>query len=109
MAGGTKPAIKVYMKSASGGGFLDLVAFWRGDNGMLRGSFDRGVKAIKIVDRDGREHVLRPDEKGRVDGWYLNAREESAAPAPRARAAARPAPRDDGADLFGDDTDDVPF
>jgi len=103
---GEKPAIKVYLKSATGGGFLDLVAFWRGDNGMLRGSFDRSVRAIKIVDRDGKEHVIRPDEKGRVDGWYVNAREDTQpAPARGQRPAARPAPQ---VDDFPDDGD-LPF
>lgn len=111
MAGGSKPEIKVYFKAAAdGGGFADLCAFWRNERGMLSGRLDKSVRAIKIVRQDGSEVVLRPDERGIVDGWFLNARTELAASAAPVRGAthtrrvAAPAAADD----FPDDSD-IPF
>jgi hypothetical protein len=105
----TKPEIKVYFKAADGGGFADLCAFWRSDNGMLSGRLDKKIVAIKVLLSDGSERVLRPDDKGRVDGWYLDCRiEGEARGAPPARAAAptrRAAPPTDD---FPDD-DEIPF
>lgn len=105
-----RPEIKVYFKSAEqGGGFADLCAFWRNDRGMLSGRLDRRVRAIKIEREDGSEVVLKPDEKGVVSGWYLNARTEDAGAAtraPRSRPSAgsqRSGPIDDMPD------DDLPF
>lgn len=77
----TRPEIKVFFKAVDGSGYVDLCAFWRGDNGMLRGKLDRNVRAIKAVMADGSERILRTNEKGIVDGYYLNVRVESEAPA----------------------------
>lgn len=108
MAGGSKPEIRVYFKAAGGGGFADLCAFWRNARGMLSGRLDKTVRAIKVTRQDGSEVVLRPDDRGIVDGWFLNARTEAAPPAPprgatHTRRAAAPAPADDFPD------DDIPF
>ena len=108
MAG--RPEVKVYLKSKAGQ-FLDLFAFWRNDNGMLSGKCDRSVVAIKAVLADGSEVVLRPNEKGIIDGWFVNVRlpEGASAPSPQraqpttARRAPPPA-----ADDFPDD-DGLPF
>jgi hypothetical protein len=107
MAG--KPEVKVYLKSKAGQ-FLDLFAFWRNDNGMLSGKCDRGVVAIKAVMADGSEVVLKPNEKGYIDGWFVNVRlpEGQSAPSPQraqptTRRAAAPPPVDDF------DDGDLPF
>lgn len=71
-----KPEIKVFFKRADGSGYVDLCAFWRGDNGMLRGSLDRRVVAIKVLREDGSSEVLKAGEKGRVEGMFLNIRIE---------------------------------
>jgi hypothetical protein len=88
MAGG-KPEVKVYLKSKAGQ-FLDLFAFWRNDNGMLSGKCDRGVVAIKAVMADGSEVVLKPNEKGYIDGWFVNVRmPDGGAPSPQPSPGAR--------------------
>lgn len=110
----TKPEIKVFFKAVDGSGYVDLCAFWRGDNGMLRGKLDRNVKAIKVVMADGSERVLKTGEKGIVDGYYLNVRVESegaAAPAKAGYTRAAPVTRKPAADMPADDFDDseIPF
>ena len=105
-----KPEIKVYFKQAEGGAFADLCAFWRNDKGMLSGRLDKRVVAIKVQLADGSERVMRPDEKGRVEGWYLNCRvegEQRASSPQRAQpTTARRAPPP-GVDDFVDDS--IPF
>jgi hypothetical protein len=109
----SKPEIKVFFKRADGSGYVDLCAFWRGDNGMLRGSLDRRVVAIKVLREDGTSEVLTAGEKGRVEGMFLNCRVEGEQRgAPPARAAAPTKfriPRSpSAADDFPDD-DSIPF
>jgi hypothetical protein len=114
----TRPEIKVFFKAVDGSGYVDLCAFWRGDNGMLRGKLDRNVRAIKVVLADGSEKVLKTSDKGIVDSYYLNVRVESEGPAapakagytraaPVTRGGASKAPVDMPADDF--DEDDIPF
>lgn len=109
MAGG-RPEVKVYLKSKAGQ-FLDLFAFWRNDNGMLSGKCDRSVVAIKAVLADGSEVVLRPNEKGYIDGWFVNVRLPEGQPAPspqRSQPTTRRANAAPPADDFIDD-DGLPF
>jgi hypothetical protein len=104
-----KPEIKVFFKRADGSGYVDLCAFWRGDNGMLRGSLDRKVVAIKVLRDDGSFEVITAGEKGRVEGMFLNCRiEGEARGAPPARAAAPTRRAAPPADDFPDD-DGIPF
>lgn len=116
-----RPEIKVFFKAvAKDGGYIDLCAFWRNEsNGMLSGKLDRNVRAIKVVMADGSEKVLRTNEKGIVDGYYLNVRVESEAPAkpgytrvaPVARGGYGGASKKPAGDMPPDDFDDdsIPF
>lgn len=104
-----KPAIKVFLKPINGSGFVDLVAYWRGDNGMLRGAFDRSIDTITIVRKDGATVTLRPDEKGRVDGYYINAREESGSASSRGPSRQQTMPVTRGPSRPADDDGDIPF
>lgn len=112
----TRPEIKVFLKAQDGGGYVDLAAWWRGENGMLQGRFDRSVRAIKVVLKDGSEKVVRVNEKGYADGHYLNIRiEEGGAPAAAKPGYTRTAPvtrrgasDDMPADDFVEDSD-IPF
>lgn len=118
----TRPEIKVFFKAvAKDGGYVDLCAFWRNEsNGMLSGKLDRNVKAIKFVLADGSEKVLKTNEKGIVDGYYLNVRVESEGGASPAKAGYTRAPavgrggaqrtqREPVDDLPPDDFGDLPF
>lgn len=73
----SKPDLKVFLKATDGSGYVDLVAYWRSESGMLRGAFDRDIAEIAIKRRDGSIVRIKPDEKGRSDAYYINAREES--------------------------------
>lgn len=106
----SKPDVKVFFKAVDGSGYVDLCAFWRGDNGMLRGKLDRNVKAIKVVLADGSEKVLRMSEKGIVDGYYLNVRmEDSSPPAKAGYVRAAPVTRGTQKPALDFPDDDVPF
>mgnify|MGYP001165589673 CR=1 FL=1 len=107
----SKPEVRVFFKRADGSGYVDLCAFWRGDNGMLRGLLDRRVVAIKVLREDGSSEVLKAGEKGRVEGMFLNIRTEGEQRAttpqrgqPTTKRANEPPPVDD----FIDD-DSLPF
>ncbi len=76
--------------------YADIGAWWRQEDGRLRGGWDRNIVAVKFA--DGR--VLQ------VADAFLNLQETATQPAPgsHARAPASPPPP---ADDFGDDN--LPF
>lgn len=81
-----RPEVKISLASKGKDGereYVDLFAFWRNERGQLGGKVDRGVAAIKIVRKDGTQEVIKPDEKGYLDGWFINAKVESAGEPPR--------------------------
>lgn len=117
MSGGSKPVLKVFLKRKGEGEpkFVDLAAFWQRDNGMLGGSLAREVVAIKVRDRDGKEHVIRAEDCAKDGSYYVNVRDErDVVPmsvvknAVDAAKAKRQQQREDMAPPeFGDD--DIPF
>jgi hypothetical protein len=88
-----RPALKVYLKSARERQYVDLFAFWRGERG-LTGTLE-----------DGTTVRVRRDDQGRVDGWYINAREDGGRTPQRAPARAQRQP--ELPDVESDD--DLPF
>lgn len=114
MSGGSKPVLKVFLKRKGEGEpkFVDLAAFWQRDNGMLGGSLAREVVAIKVRDRDGKEHVIRAEDCAKDGTYYVNVRDEREAPraaTPQRKPSVRrePPPDFDNGPEFGDD--DIPF
>ncbi|MBK8260182.1 MAG: hypothetical protein IPK80_02460 [Nannocystis sp.] len=113
-----RPEVKISLASKGKDGereYVDLFAFWRNERGQLGGKVDRGVAAIKIVRKDGTQEVIKPDEKGYLDGWFINAKVESAGESTQQRAQ-RPSnarsPQSSGkATAFEDDfvDDSIPF
>lgn len=81
----SKPEVKISLASKGHGEkeYVDLLAFWRNDKGHLSGKVDRGIAAIVIKRRDGSTEEITPDEKGYLEGWFINARVESAQAAPQ--------------------------
>lgn len=112
MAKGDKPVVKLYGKrknNAPEGSpeYADIGAFWVSDDGKgLSGMWSRDVVAIKIRDRAGKEHVIKPEH------YFCNLRDDrdqvpmsaisGAVAKAKAAAASNDAPPD-----FGDD--DIPF
>lgn len=119
----SKPEVKISLASKGHGEkeYVDLFAFWRNDKGHLSGKVDRGIASIVIKRRDGSTEEIAPDEKGYLEGWFINARVESAQAAPQ-RGQQRPPQRTQsrpqsgnqraGRDEFPTDDfvdDDIPF
>jgi hypothetical protein len=111
-----RPEVKISLASKGKDGdreYVDLFAFWRNERGQLGGKVDRGVAAIQIIRKDGTKEIVKPDEKGYLDGWFINAKVESAgesAPQRTQRSSnARPpqSRREEPVDDFVDD--DIPF
>lgn len=75
----SKPEVKISLASKGHGEkeYVDLLAFWRNDKGHLSGKVDRGIASIVIKRRDGSTEEIAPDEKGYLNGWFINARVES--------------------------------
>jgi hypothetical protein len=99
-----RPALKVYLKSARERQYVDLFAFWRGERG-LTGTLDRSVVELAVTLEDGTTVRVRRDDQGRVDGWYINAREDGGRTPQRAPARAQRQP--ELPDVESDD--DLPF
>ena len=59
---GRKPDFKIQAKSKESGNKIDMLAFWKNDNGMYGGMMDKQV--AKIVLANGQ--VIKPD------GVYFN-------------------------------------
>ena len=59
---GRKPDFKIQAKSKESGNKIDMLAFWKNDNGMYGGTMDKQV--AKIVLANGQ--VIKPD------GVYFN-------------------------------------
>lgn len=120
MAQGDKPVVKVSMKPRDGGGGrISLCAAWRDeDSGRLRASFDRRVKAVKLMLDDGSVVTARRGDDGKwshfVDIYEGDAPLTGAAASAARREPQRtssggygPAGAGDGPDDFGGD--DIPF
>lgn len=111
-----RPEVKISLASKGKDGereYVDLFAFWRNEKGHLSGKVDRGVAAIKIVRKDGTQEVIKPDEKGYLDGWFINAKVETdgdkriAAAQYKSNARPQQSKREEPVDDFVDD--DIPF
>ena len=100
-----KPAIKFFLKAKAQDArakFIDICAAWRNENGMLGARFDRRVVAVKLDDGT----VLKIDDRGGVEGYFFNAREEEgAAPAKAGYTRTAPVTRKPAAGMPADDFD----
>jgi hypothetical protein len=101
-----KPDVRVVAKMKDGSlakQYVDLGAWWRQEDGKLRGGWDRRVVAVKLDDGT----VIK------VADAFLNLQEtmQAARPAPaRAPATSAPPPDDGFGDAGGGDFgDDLPF
>jgi hypothetical protein len=95
-----KPAFKVSVKPEQGGGkAVQLAAFWRKDDGKLRGSLDGKIVQLSVKLEDGTVcHVKRKPDSKWMD-HYVNLFEEEGSASKFAGAAQAPSAADD--DIFG--------
>ncbi len=104
-----KPAFKVSVKPEQGGGkAVQLAAFWRKDDGKLRGSLDGKIVQLSVKLEDGTNedgtpryvvhHVKRKEGSKWMD-HYVNLFEEEGSASKFAGAAQAPSGADD--DIFG--------
>ena len=95
-----KPAFKVSVKPEQGGGkAVQLAAFWRKDDGKLRGSLDGKIVQLSVKLEDGTVvHVKRKPDSKWMD-HYVNLFEEEGSTSKFAGAAQAPSGADD--DIFG--------
>jgi hypothetical protein len=96
----SKPDFKVSIKPEQGGGKATyLFAFWRKDDGKLRGSLDGKIVQLSVKLEDGTVvHVKRKPDSKYAD-HYVNLFEEEGSTSKFAGAAQAPSGADD--DIFG--------
>ena len=94
-----KPAFKVSVKPEQGGGkAVQLAAFWRKEDGKLRGSLDGKIVQLSVKLEDGTVHHVKRKDGGRFMDHYVNLFEEEGN-AQKFAASAPSSSADD--DIFG--------
>ena len=95
-----KPAFKVSVKPEQGGGkAVQIAAFWRKDDGKLRGSLDGKIVQLSVKLEDGTVHHVKRKEGGKWMDHYVNLFEEEGNAQKFAGAAPAQSGSDD--DIFG--------
>ncbi len=93
-----KPAFRVSVKPEQGGGkAVQLAAFWRKDDGKLRGSLDGKIVQLSVKLEDGTVHHVKRKPDSKFVDHYVNLFEEGSS---SKFAGAAPASGSDD-DIFG--------